>query len=285
MIDSHMEDQKVQASGLKIYFGSDLHLEFEKGDVSKLELPVGDVLVLAGDIFMPWSKDKRANQLYQEFFGRCSANFSHVILIAGNHDYWRGEFLSTHRQIVQLTERFGNIHVLNNSAYQVGDVVFWGSTFWTDCRKGDPQVMWDVQRNMNDYNETVYSNPTHPDYRKIKLLAEHTVCENKHARQQLEEFMSVVRSRSVTPIIVTHHAPTWSSVAREHRRSDLSYGYANTGLEEFMESFPDSVWIHGHMHDDFDYMVGKCRVLCNPRGYYGYESKSVYFKFKQLELP
>jgi hypothetical protein len=25
---------------------------------------------------------------------------------------------------------------------------------------------------------------------------------------------------------------------------------------------------HGHTHDSFDYMIGGCRVICNPRGYY-----------------
>jgi len=27
------------------------------------------------------------------------------------------------------------------------------------------------------------------------------------------------------------------------------------------------LWIHGHTHTSFDYRVGNCRVLCNPRGY------------------
>ncbi len=26
-------------------------------------------------------------------------------------------------------------------------------------------------------------------------------------------------------------------------------------------------WIHGHTHDSFDYGLGMCRVMCNPRGY------------------
>ena len=27
------------------------------------------------------------------------------------------------------------------------------------------------------------------------------------------------------------------------------------------------LWIHGHTHDSFDYVVNGTRVLCNPRGY------------------
>ena len=28
-----------------------------------------------------------------------------------------------------------------------------------------------------------------------------------------------------------------------------------------------SLWIHGHIHESFDYKIGKTRVVCNPRGY------------------
>jgi len=27
------------------------------------------------------------------------------------------------------------------------------------------------------------------------------------------------------------------------------------------------LWIHGHMHESFDYAIGRCRVVCNPCGY------------------
>ena len=27
------------------------------------------------------------------------------------------------------------------------------------------------------------------------------------------------------------------------------------------------LWVHGHMHESFDYPMGKCRVVCKPRGY------------------
>jgi hypothetical protein len=28
-----------------------------------------------------------------------------------------------------------------------------------------------------------------------------------------------------------------------------------------------SLWIHGHTHESFDYVVSGTRVVCNPRGY------------------
>ena len=31
-----------------------------------------------------------------------------------------------------------------------------------------------------------------------------------------------------------------------------------------------SLWVHGHMHDSFDYQVGDTRVICNPSGILGH---------------
>jgi hypothetical protein len=28
-----------------------------------------------------------------------------------------------------------------------------------------------------------------------------------------------------------------------------------------------SIWIHGHMHNDFDYTLGETRIICHPKGY------------------
>ena len=28
-----------------------------------------------------------------------------------------------------------------------------------------------------------------------------------------------------------------------------------------------ALWVHGHMHDPFDYEIYGTRVVCNPRGY------------------
>jgi hypothetical protein len=27
-----------------------------------------------------------------------------------------------------------------------------------------------------------------------------------------------------------------------------------------------ALWIHGHTHDSFDYLVGPTRIVCNPKG-------------------
>jgi hypothetical protein len=51
----------------------------------------------------------------------------------------------------------------------------------------------------------------------------------------------------------------------------MNGGYCSN-LEEFILDHPQiRLWTHGHMHDPSDYMIGETRVVCNPRGYVGYE--------------
>jgi len=44
------------------------------------------------------------------------------------------------------------------------------------------------------------------------------------------------------------------------------------------------LWTHGHTHHEFDYMIGECRVVCNPRGYHGYEPQADSWTLKTFEV-
>ena len=52
----------------------------------------------------------------------------------------------------------------------------------------------------------------------------------------------------------------------------LVNGAYSSDLSEFILNHPQiKVWTHGHTHHTFDYMIGSTRIVCNPRGYVGYE--------------
>ena len=55
-------------------------------------------------------------------------------------------------------------------------------------------------------------------------------------------------------------------------------GAYSSDLSEFILDNPEiKVWTHGHTHDNFDYMIGSTRIICNPRGYKGYEEQAEHF--------
>jgi hypothetical protein len=85
-------------------------------------------------------------------------------------------------------------------------------------------------------------------------------------------------------IVMTHHAPTFQSVHPRYAGDILNHAYA-TDLSELILDNPNiKYWFHGHMHDSIDYMVGECRVLCNPRGYNGYALNPNFQQHFELEI-
>ncbi|WP_325677554.1 metallophosphoesterase [Rhodopila sp.] len=70
-----------------------------------------------------------------------------------------------------------------------------------------------------------------------------------------------------TTIVVTHHAPSPRSIAPRFQNDPLNPTFV-TDLERFIQRYEPSLWVHGHVHDSFDYRVGRTRVICNPRGYF-----------------
>jgi calcineurin-like phosphoesterase family protein len=68
-------------------------------------------------------------------------------------------------------------------------------------------------------------------------------------------------------VVITHHAPSYASVVPRFAKDLISASFASN-LDYLLDFL--NLWIHGHMHDSLDYMVNKCRVICNPRGYTRY---------------
>ena len=64
----------------------------------------------------------------------------------------------------------------------------------------------------------------------------------------------------------------------------MNGGYSSD-LDDFIIDHPQiKLWTHGHTHEDFDYMIGSTRIVCNPRGYINYENRADRFELKFLEI-
>jgi hypothetical protein len=74
------------------------------------------------------------------------------------------------------------------------------------------------------------------------------------------------KNRGAKIVVVTHHAPSKRSLPPRFDDDLLSAAYASH-LDELVEHSDARLWIHGHVHEQQDYMIGTTRVLCNPRGY------------------
>ena len=230
---------------MKVRVLSDLHLEFM--DDFYLDIPEGDVLILAGDICLAVDFDN-----YRPFFEQCVAKYNKVFYVMGNHEMYHSSLQQTREILREKLPR--EISLLDNrSEYYLPDKVhFVGGTLWTDFNNKNKDVMEDARQYMNDYHLVEGFTPE-------KALEEHEL-----TREWFERCIPTLKQGKI--VVVTHHPPSQSSVKGRYTDSRGAYG---NNMDRFIEKNPSiSHWISGHVHHNNDYMIGATRMISNPRGYY-----------------
>jgi Icc-related predicted phosphoesterase len=263
---------------MRFAYASDLHLEFE--DVTLKNTMNADVLLLAGDICVaedlkrhkvdPVNIDKRTSHRqiaaarYREFFKRVSDEFPHVLMVMGNHEHYFGDIDRSAGVLRDALIGFCNIELLDNSTRQFGDITVIGTSLWTDVNKGDPLTELTLRDRMSDYR---YIRVAGKGYRKLRPAD--TAQLHHLSKQYIEIVLRGVREQGGKAVVMSHHAPSWLSVADRYKHDDLSGGYASDLSNLILYNEEIKVWLHGHTHDQFDYELGQCRVVCGPKGYPG----------------
>jgi Icc-related predicted phosphoesterase len=91
------------------------------------------------------------------------------------------------------------------------------------------------------------------------------------AKVMHERSRAFLRETLATPhdgptVVVTHHAPHRGSLHPRYVGSPANPGFVSD-LEGLILTGKPELWVHGHVHDSYDYRVGRTRVVCNPKGY------------------
>jgi len=253
---------------MKIKLVSDLHLEF--ADINIRNTNDYDLLILSGDVMVA-SKVLLPKSEYgirfRDFLKRVSFQFPHVIYVAGNHEFYSdGKFFQGIEQLRTACAYHDNVYFLERDTKVINDIVFVGGTLWTDMNKFDPLTLHSIRDMMNDYRATVNDQA---GYRKLKPA---DTCER---HKMTREYISLVadENKDKKVVVVTHHSPSFQSMHSMYAVNYIMNGAYHSDLSELILNRPQiKLWTHGHTHHPFDYMIGECRVVCNPRGYEGYEN-------------
>jgi DNA repair exonuclease SbcCD nuclease subunit len=285
---------------MKIAICSDVHLEF--GQLVLENTENAEVLVLSGDIctacdlavtdgILSSAKTDR----YLEFFDMCSNNFPHVVYLMGNHEHYHGDFATSIIDLKHALKPYQNIHVLDKEVWDLGDHRFIGGTLWTDMNGEDEMTMNHVSRRMNDF-QICKNSLREVNYRSFEegkpkfhtrpatLSPADAVEDHKAMLKVIEDTYADTPPWMVT-VVCTHHAPSKSSEHPRYAHDTLMNGAYNSRLDQFIMDRPGiKLWTHGHTHEDFDYMIKQCRVVCNPRGYINYEDRADRFALKFVEV-
>jgi predicted phosphodiesterase len=241
---------------MNIQFMSDLHLEFMAKFINIK--PVGDILILAGDIVT--GDDNDDMKKFVAFLTKYHSFFKIIIHVPGNHEFWSSETQPA-RSIKNINDKFRALQkTFKNYRYITRGFIdiynrninyrFICATLWAGIPKDEQPKMQHV---MNDY--TYIWVPTQKGLRKftptdsVRIHRDHV----KYIKKTIED----------TPvgykiILVTHHKPT----------SDLGRGSAyETDLTHEIIKKPVLLAIHGHTHVLYDKRINGVRVVSNPRGY------------------
>lgn len=244
---------------MKIHLISDVHTETGYYFVPEMEDEENTVVVLAGDIGLA----KRPETTYLPLVKNCCKRFKHVFMVMGNHEHWNSDFSMTHAKIWCETLEFENFDLLEKESIVLDGVAFIGATLWTDMDKGNPILKMDVVSKyggMKDYSKIRISNYSRP-FRPVHSTADHL-----RAKEYIFPEIAKQKEDGNKTVVITHHLPSYESVPLEYRGQKLNGAYASELGYEICDAAPD-MWFHGHTHGNCDYMIGDCRIVCNPRGY------------------
>jgi predicted phosphodiesterase len=232
---------------MKLHILSDLHLGF--GDLEAPDTDA-DVVILAGDIGRPKDAVKWAYGLRKP-----------VVYVAGNHEFYGSTVEQTLAELRDLTQGT-NVHFLDDDELVLDGVRFLGCTLWTDMglfgngadRELAVRAAWQTMR----------------DFQRIRVAGgRHFAPDDMvlRSRNHLAWLERRLADPSPLPtVVVTHHAPSRRSIHPQFKGAMINACYIND-LERLFGAGRVRLWIHGHTHNSFDYVVQGTRVVCNPRGY------------------
>lgn len=236
-----------------IQYTSDLHLEFPENKKFLAEnplKPIGDILVLAGDIML-----FKTIVQHSDFFDYLSDNFKHTYWVPGNHEYY---YFDINERSGTLNEKIrNNVSLVNNISLNHDGVQFIFSTLWSSL---SPANQWRIMQSLSDFhviaNKGQKLNPDrynelHTD--SIRFIEKECLKHNAEKK-----------------VVVTHHVPTFQNYPEKYKGDVLNEAFA-TELHDLIAALNINCWIYGHHHHNCnDFKVSNTKMRTNQLGYIKY---------------
>lgn len=203
-----------------------------------------EVLVLAGDIGYPLSKNGKANGAYRDLLQTFRSHWTHIVLITGNHEYYGSRQLGNmddrDQSVRQVCAELG-IHFLQKSFVVINGVRFLGCTLWSDVTLLDYESMNCSTQVFANHLQYVHIHQEHRDWLASQL----------------------VEQDSPATVVITHHLP---SVQLLPKPESPHTGYFSN-LEHLIDTHKIDLWIVGHSHERKECLINGVTCVLNPLGY------------------
>lgn len=225
-----------------------------------------DVTVLAGDILTGHQTIERAASIWPADHP--------VVIVAGNHEFYGWVYQDALGKMRETAARHPNIHFLENESVEIQGVVFLGCTLWTDGRLWEKAGMPAPRSGRFKVPKdeiSLHLKEDLPDYAWIewrevgrKISPRHTFRLHHQSVAWLREQFELHKGKRI--VVVTHHAPSYRAITPDFATDVLSAGFASH-LDALVQQSGAALWIHGHVHQSLQYLIGETWVITNCGGY------------------
>ena len=244
---------------MKIRICSDLHLEriCNSPDIfdfiDKQLLPhhkddIDSVLCIAGDL--------TNSNSYLRIAGHLSNRFKYVVAVAGNHEYYHSHIGEYRNKEFPDNFFFGN----TSDTITIEGIKFIATTLWSNIKRTRNENI--ISASLNDFNCINGLN--------IESYMNYYCYQMNWIVRELENVGGVQKV-----VVLTHHCPSLKSVHPKYKDDKINDAFVSD-LDWVIERYQPKLWIHGHTHSSFDYMIGNTNIVCNPFGYYAVEENIMY---------
>jgi len=228
---------------------SDLHLETEV--FQPTPAPGAELLVLAGDVDSSWAG-------LEPFRGWPVP----VLFVAGNHEFDEREITQAWPALRDRCAALG-IRLLECESLVVPDAAgkrirFVATTRWCDFDLFGAAQRERAMRAATYFMKIMRATRHGEPLDAAAVREEALVCGN-WLRDELPR-----RGAWDATVAVTHFAPSLLSADPRYGNQPGTASFCNA--DDALLPFAD-LWLHGHLHCQHDYRVGKTRVVCNSRGH------------------
>jgi predicted phosphodiesterase len=240
---------KQEARLMRLNILSDLHLSLGTMPIPSND---ADVVILAGDIARPKAAASWASSFTKP-----------VLYVLGNHEFYGSTIVGAVDELTRLCAGT-SIRVLDNDEAIIDGVRFLGTTLWTDFL-----LFGEGEKRLEGIREAVSSMY---DFSKIRAgKGGEDNFTPAHSAALFERNARWLEGKLAEPyagptVVITHHAPSPKSIHPRFADSLLNACFVSDA-ERLIDGRLARLWIHGHTHDSFDYVLNGTRVVCNPRGY------------------
>lgn len=251
---------------------SDIHLEFyPNGKFPRIAAdPAADCLILAGDIGHATGAGAESQGNFAAFIRDCSGKWPQVLFVCGNHEFYhkKATMTETMHHLRALFADLPNVHLLDNSAIQVGDATVYGFTAWTRPIFSGPTAAMDARDCLNDYNYITVDAPVGQQVggggRSVNPRAPFTIAHHRElAESQLAQFRAFMETEAPkcqrNLVVVTHFPLVQAQTSSPEYDCDDNLLRPYFAWEDMLatEQIPNAdqiaVVCSGHTHWSYDF--------------------------------